>query len=545
MFEARWIDTRGGSVWELISLPPAPPTAKPALGSLLVGPELAAALADTDAVFAAQSSVGECGGEGARVDVDVVDVMVARSRLIAHLQAGLLSDLVLVSDASVAEIHPELASDFEAHEISAALCWTLRAAEGQLGLAGALVRRLPDVHAALSDGVIDLPRARVFADVLGPVTDDDVARRIAALVLPTAGKLTTSQIRGRLRRRVLAADPAATRRRYDLSVAGREVHVWANPDGTGGLSAVFLPPARAQAAFERVDAIARSLRTGGDTRTLPQLRADTLLDLLDGTTPSGAPADRPGIIEFTVPWATIAQAGSDPGDLAGFGPVLADIARQIVTDHQTDQWRYSVRHPDTGDLLFHGTTSARPAPPSAAEPDGARPPEPTPTPSSTPEPAEEPTVPTVAEPASLVRSDASDDRAMPASDHPATPAQASPEARSANSGSGIGSAIPAARPPRQAERDRFPSVAMRRWITARDHTCRFPTCNAPARCCDIDHCTEHSRGGPTRHDNLELLCRRHHRLKHEGGWKLTRNSDGTCTWTTPTGHTYIAEPDDP
>ncbi len=38
--------------------------------------------------------------------------------------------------------------------------------------------------------------------------------------------------------------------------------------------------------------------------------------------------------------------------------------------------------------------------------------------------------------------------------------------------------------------------------------------------------------------NLGPLCRHHHRLKHEAGWKLEQPTPGTFTWTSPLGHTY-------
>ena len=84
---------------------------------------------------------------------------------------------------------------------------------------------------------------------------------------------------------------------------------------------------------------------------------------------------------------------------------------------------------------------------------------------------------------------------------------------------------------------------------ARDQYCAFPTCRMPAHRCDLDHIqpfnhhTPHS-GGQTTPDNLQPLCRRHHRLKtHDPGWRVTRNPHtGTTTWTSPTGHTYTNSP---
>src|SRR5262249_58802975 len=120
------------------------------------------------------------------------------------------------------------------------------------------------------------------------------------------------------------------------------------------------PAGRAAAAFERVDAIARSLRTGGDSRTLAQLRADTVLDLLDGTGVKATPIGRPGVLELQIPLATAIGAGDQPGELAGYGPVLADVARQIAHDRQDLQWRCNPPHGGgTGDP---GPTHARARP---------------------------------------------------------------------------------------------------------------------------------------------------------------------------------------
>ena len=61
--------------------------------------------------------------------------------------------------------------------------------------------------------------------------------------------------------------------------------------------------------------------------------------------------------------------------------------------------------------------------------------------------------------------------------------------------------------------------AIRRALSARD-TCQFPGCTA--RRCDAHHVEHWVDGGPTRLDNLVLLCRRHHRLVHEGGFQINR-----------------------
>ncbi len=55
-----------------------------------------------------------------------------------------------------------------------------------------------------------------------------------------------------------------------------------------------------------------------------------------------------------------------------------------------------------------------------------------------------------------------------------------------------------------------PPPRLRDYITARDITCRFPTCRQPATRCDLDHTTPYDQGGKTCTCNIGALCRHHH-----------------------------------
>jgi hypothetical protein len=91
-----------------------------------------------------------------------------------------------------------------------------------------------------------------------------------------------------------------------------------------------------------------------------------------------------------------------------------------------------------------------------------------------------------------------------------------------------------------------PSADLVRLIVARDRVCQFPGCAMPARRCDIDHSVAFDDGGPTDACNCHALCRRHHRAKHEGGWRVKRHrdshKDGSATWTSPAGKIYRTRP---
>ncbi len=69
-------------------------------------------------------------------------------------------------------------------------------------------------------------------------------------------------------------------------------------------------------------------------------------------------------------------------------------------------------------------------------------------------------------------------------------------------------------------------ASTRRALEARDRHCVFPGCTRPTVWCDGHHLVWWTRGGATALPNLALLCRPHHRMVHEEGWRLVRHQDG-------------------
>ncbi|HEV7932680.1 MAG TPA: DUF222 domain-containing protein [Actinomadura sp.] len=314
------------------------------------GPELAAALA----------SVDRSGLSG----FDLVVVLRARSRQLAFEQAELAADLVAVAECVRVEssgLSWVWNSDVEglaAAEIAAALTWTRRAALARLRDAYGLVERLPAVWAALRAGSLDPPRARVLVEGTAAVPRP-LAREVVARILPQAPELTTGQLAYRLRRLVMETDPAAAGRRYEEALRERKVVRGRSDDGTAYLSGCHLPADQAAAADERLDALARAAKQAGDDRPMDVIRADIYLGLLAGTWNGPGPVDRRGVIELTADLPTLMGLAERAGELSGWGPVIADIARQIARDRGHDRetvWRYSVTDPFTGGLLHHGIT---------------------------------------------------------------------------------------------------------------------------------------------------------------------------------------------
>lgn len=91
--------------------------------------------------------------------------------------------------------------------------------------------------------------------------------------------------------------------------------------------------------------------------------------------------------------------------------------------------------------------------------------------------------------------------------------------------------------------DRYrPSEEIRRALRVRDEHCRFPGCRQPAHRCDADHSLAAAEDGETSLNNLALLCRRHHVMKHAAAWSITHQGHGVLEWTSPSGRTYVDTP---
>ncbi len=251
-----------------------------------------------------------------------------------------------------------------------------------------------------------------------------------------------------------------------------------------------------------------------------------------------------GLLNLTVPLATLAGASSAPGQLSRLGVITPGQARhlaEVAARHPATRWRVVVttgsgqaiavshvprsRSPDGSPAAAAGGTgfvgrvtlivSADSLAADASGAAGRRVPDHGPAP-----PAGSPLA------VILARARAAAIRAV---------GQAAQRGRADERAGGCGHALvsDAYRPP--------PRVA--ELVTARDGTCRFPSCRRPAERCDLDHTVPFDRGGLTCACNLGAQCRSHHQLKQDPRWTLRQPAPGTFRWTTPAGRTYTSRPD--
>jgi len=79
--------------------------------------------------------------------------------------------------------------------------------------------------------------------------------------------------------------------------------------------------------------------------------------------------------------------------------------------------------------------------------------------------------------------------------------------------------------------------ALRRALDVRDRGCRFPGCGL--RFAEGHHVIHWAEGGETSLGNCLLLCRYHHRLVHEGGWRVEWWGQGRPVFFDPRGGTHF------
>jgi Domain of unknown function (DUF222) len=486
------------------------------------------------ATVLAQVSGGPCGERVERIG--------GWERVIAWGQAEQIREMAGLVRA--AEVDPAFGDDPE--QVYASVCAEVglmarvaaRTARGRVDDAVVLAERLPATLAALSGGRISLPSARAVVDETMALDVSLLAEAERRILARAAGR-TTGQIRADAKRVVARLDAEAVRRRAEQARRERSVRLIPKSGGMATLSA-YLPAHEAVAAYGVLDGYARRAGGPGDDRPMDARRADALVDVIldqigaDAASSAGTPtagagaaagaggaagasagesgsgsgsgeesagasagesagatrpetgaagqsgaADppgstspvtpsgpvRPGAVEsstmvarqvrrggvqvrvgVTVGLTTLLGLDQLPGELAGYGPIPADQARELAAQ---GTWRRLLTDPVSGALLDYGTSRYTPPAHLAAH------------------------------------------------------------------------------------------------VVARDQTCVFPGCRVRADRCDLDHRVPFDADagtGVTSDLNLSALCRAHHRLKQQPGWRLTGYRDGTLAWRTPTGHRYLRRP---
>lgn len=435
-----------------------------------------------------------------------VDYLSAVERQTGWLQALIQRAIVAVAGTEPSEADGiyEGVDDAEREDISAALRMSGNSAQYKIDIARSLINTLPNTCSALATGEISPAHANVIARETAAAIREglptEAIARIEESAIAHAEFHTPAQVGNKVRTMLAQVAPKEFEEIVVRARETRKVSMYRESDGMATVVAI-LPAEDAQTVMSAIenfvtranrrDEVARNhaakaeiiraafigrapstyesdRRKSGagvsgeqikmtpeeesafsneyapDLRTMDMKRADALSEIAGiavSLSADEAKSHRRSVsVNVTVDLKTLLGLNDNPGQLAGYGVLPAQIVRALAGE---GKWRRFITDPNTGTLLDYGRDSYQP-------------------------------------PQDLVD-----------------------------------------------------------YLIARDRTCRFPGCRQSAARADIDHAEAWEDGGETSAANLGALCRRHHRMKTHGGWKLISNEDGSCNWESPDGHRYF------
>ena len=250
-------------------------------------------------------------------------------------------------------------------EIAAALRITEHEAGAMMALGEALVERFPTVLDSFASARMTERHARFLVESVALVEPQFHPR-----ILPAAIELAEAEPVGTFRRRLRAlietVRSTTLSERYEDAVRGRRLVLQPDHDAMTWVM-TLMPAVEAQAIWGRATRIAKViLAEEGETRTLDQIRADVVADLLiDGDTDLH-PADARGIratVTVTVPVLALlegAPEGTEPAVVEGVGPIPIERARELAGG--SEGWMRVLTHPETGMVLSVGRDRYSPPP---------------------------------------------------------------------------------------------------------------------------------------------------------------------------------------
>ncbi|WP_296605098.1 HNH endonuclease [Nocardioides sp.] len=219
---------------------------------------------------------------------------------------------------------------------------------------------LPETRSALRTGRITEFKASIIArdtECLSPRLREKVDLAIAGDPewLESLGE---RQLDAEVQKLAYRCDPRAFVNRSAQAVSDRRVTSRPAPDTMMRLGAL-LPVVQGVAAYAALSSWASTQIAAGDPRSKGQLMADRLVELVTGQ----ASADQvPVRADVMLADTTLIGMDEEPGWVAGYGPVPAEIARHLIR-HAHEQGLAALRrlyaHPDTGRLAAAESRSTR------------------------------------------------------------------------------------------------------------------------------------------------------------------------------------------
>ncbi len=282
--------------------------------------------------------------------------------------------------------------DSEREDVSTALRISPSGAQIKIDVARALTNHLPNTCSALAVGEISAAHANAIAretvSAINRGVPESLLFEIENRALAYAEFHTPSQVGNLVRKVIAQRNPEEFEDTVASAREMRRVTCFYEPDGMSTIIAL-LPAHEAKVVMNAVEAfIRRSDRTcshcleefkalspeeqdainahsqddrqnchhaGSDHRTKDMKRADALAAIasqyLSSTLEDVSPHRRPLTVNVTIDLPTLMGLAENPGELAGYGPIPASVAREIASDAR---WKRFITEPITGNLLDFG-----------------------------------------------------------------------------------------------------------------------------------------------------------------------------------------------
>jgi hypothetical protein len=439
----------------------------------------------------------------------------------------------------------EVISEFAQHDLAQEIHLSSGAARGRLERSLAAATRLPRSLGLLRAGKIDEFGMKIIAETTATVADVVIGKADRMISEQAPGR-TPGSLRKLCQKIVMLLDPDAAEENRKEATKNRRVEVAQEYSGNGMVSVREINPVDALTIKVTVDRWARIMREAGLAGSLDTLRADAATALLTqrhpvtgAYQPAGtggpwagtAPADLtptddqeensyspwefrsdegsasvpltldPGavgpaaVINILVPESLLDGTSGAPAQIAGFGDIGGDAARDLVAAASRNQrTRWCVTKVGRGGVAIAHACVPGPHRWDAPEtgPPGTGPP---------------------VRISEFVR--ALKPRFETIARHPGDDGHREPR--------------------------HDPSRKLTHLIQSRNATCAAPGCGAAAVTADMEHRIPWEKGGHTDEHNLDPQCRQHHRLKQRDDWRVIKPAPGITQWTGPSGRTRTIE----
>ena len=281
--------------------------------------------------------------------------------------------------------------DSEREEIATALRMSGSTAQSRIDVARTLMQHLPGATAALAIGDISPAHANVIARESAQLIRQGVLPEVLKLIegeaVAHAEFHTPAQVANKVRSCIAMFAPEQFEAAAVEEKSARKVSYFPSPNGMATIVA-FLPAPDAQTIMLAIDRLAsktngiakeklRNYRKSNGQSEVDNAErfnltdfSEDLMDPMDAHRADAITAiaamfletnedqimnhGRPVTVNLTIDLPTLLGLAENPGQLSGYGPIPAPVARELAAD---GKWRKFITDPTTGNLLDFGRES--------------------------------------------------------------------------------------------------------------------------------------------------------------------------------------------